>query len=401
MRSCRYCGTADPLSPELASRVASMRARLEARSALQRHLTGKWVGQVTGIQGLTLAIWITTWLLFGGWALGMGLSELPVPLTDFVRMESFAEMEHAAKWWMLFGVAAGLPLSIFLYALSLYWLRSLGLAALPIAPAYPGAPPRCRGCAADLPSGTSLRRCFHCGTDNLVVGERYQKSELDVDRALLTLGERFGGALDARASLAAKTSLFGALFPVGLLIFGLPLGAVLGAAFPALWVLPVALWVLAALAALLVTTRRIPNVEPIDCLVLESEATVGSHPMKVNAQLLVGEPGAARVAAHFFGNEPRSFDLAAFVDTSGKRWRTTSWEIATGGTPLEPEAVPKLEPAELRQPGATLKEGVKVDVARLARQDGGFRIWLSPAPAAGEVPAFTLSKRGQDLMVYA
>jgi hypothetical protein len=395
--TCRYCNSTEPLTPELGARLATLRARLDERSAQQRHLTGKWVDAVTSVQGTSLVIWITMWVLFGGPALGLGLDH-DVPFLEFFAGEA-GNNDLAANWWMLLSVASGLPLSIFFFALSLYWLRSMGLAALPLAPAQAGAPPRCRACAAALPDGTSLRRCNYCSTDNLVVGEHYQKRELDLDRALRRTSQGFGRSLAGRVAIAEKAAMFGAMLPVGLLLFVPVFGMVLQVTVPVLWVLPPALWVLALLGVLLASTRKLPNVEPIDCLTLESDVTVGGTPMKVSAQLLLGASGTTRRVLSFFGTNHRSLELMGHVDHSGKRWKHSLWDVRASGAPLEQARLAHLESAELRQPGSTMKDGVKTEQVRLIAEDGSYRLWLADTATPGAPPTWTLTRRKQSPLI--
>ena len=389
--TCRYCSATDPLLPGLAARLATMRARLAQRGAQQRHLTGKLVASVTGIQGATLAIWITMWTLFGGMALAFALDH-DVALLDFVRGEA-AGMDLSARWWMLLGLATGLPLSLFAFGLSLYWLRSMGTAALPLAPAYPGAPPRCRVCAGELPDGTALRRCGYCGTDNLVAGEQYQKSELDLDLALHRIGRRFDLGLARRVALADKTAMSGAMLPIGLLLLMPLVGLAVQAALPILWIMPPVFLLLALLALLLASTRKLPDIDPLECLVLDAEVTVAGTAHTVSAQLLLGAAGGSRRVLDFFGTTRRDLALAGHSEHSGKRRRHTVWDVHEGGTPLAEAEIPRLEPAELQRPGATMKEGVAVDAVRALNDHGSYRLWLAHRAAPGALPDWTLAQR--------
>ena len=155
----------------------------------------------------------------------------------------------------------------------------------------------------------------------------------------------------------------------------------------------------ALLGVLLASTRKLPNVEPIDCLTLESDVTVGGTPMKVSAQLLLGASGTTRRVLSFFGTNHRSLELMGHVDHSGKRWKHSLWDVRASGAPLEQARLAHLESAELRQPGSTMKDGVKTEQVRLIAEDGSYRLWLADTATPGAPPTWTLTRRKQSPLI--
>jgi hypothetical protein len=386
---CRYCGSTEPLAPELRNRLTTLRARIDHRTGQQRHLTGKLVSSVTAVQGVGIAIFLTCWLLFGGMALGFSLSH-DVPLVDFV-LGPPAGSDVVPQWWMLLTLAIGLPLSIALFGLSVFWMRTLAADALPLPPAFPGAPPRCRCCGADLPPGTALRSCQYCGTDNIVAGEKYRRSELNLDRAVGRMASSFDRSLATRAELAGKISLVGSLLPVGLLMVVPVFGLLVDLTVPALWIVPPALALIAVLSWLLASIRKLPAIDPLEALTLEAKLHAGGTEREVNGQLMLAKSDGQPQVFSLIGDRGGEGELMMLVQREGKRVRTEVFRVQAGGPPLAAEELEHLQPGELRRPARVQIEGIRVDSVRALRQKGSLRIWGETA-SPGDVPLLTAQR---------
>ena len=383
---CRYCGSTEPLAPEILARITTIRARIEHRTGQQRHLTGKLVDAVTNVQGMGIAIFITCWLLFGGMALGFSLSH-DVPLIDFV-LGPPAGTDVVPQWWMLLTLAIGLPLSIAVFGLSVFWMRMLAADALPLPPAFPGAPPRCRSCGADLPPGTALRSCQYCGTDNIVAGEKYRRSELNLDRAVGRMASSFDRSLAARAELAGNISLVGSLLPVGLLLVVPVFGLLVDMTAPALWILPPGLALVAVLSWILASIRKLPAIDPLEALTLEAKLHAGGTEREVNGQLMLSRADGQPEVFSLIGDRRGIGELMMRVQREGTRVRKDVFRVQSGGAPLVSEELGQLQPGALRRTALVQIEGIRVDTVHVLNQNGHIRIWTQPA-SPGDVPLLT------------
>ena len=101
-----------------------------------------------------------------------------------------------------------------------------------------GAPASLEADSADLPGGHGVRRCDHCGADNLVTGARYMKVERTLDKALDRMARRFNRALGRRVEQVHKVATVGTLLPALLplvALFALALITVAVVAVTAAW----------------------------------------------------------------------------------------------------------------------------------------------------------------------
>jgi len=301
--ACEHCDAADPVGPEVRKRIDELRARLSGRDQSSRQLTSKAL--IAG-DSLRDAGWITIivcWLLFGGVAAYASLSSLDVSFIKFVTSG-----EPAPRWWLFWSFAFGLPLSIALLELSIARVRGLSAQALPSPPIHEGAPPRCRCCAADLEPGTALRRCGSCQTDNLVIGNRYLRSENDLDSALDGLAKRFDEDLKARIETGNKIGLASGVAPCFLLFAGI-IGT-FTPGLPTLWLVPGITAVLAVAFAVLAKRRRLP-VEALELLTIGDKVALEGKPdirRRVCGQLVLD---------------------SGTVSLLGKKADTADWGIAT------------------------------------------------------------------------
>lgn len=396
--TCRHCGNAQPLAPAVAAKVAAMRGRLEGRAAQERQMTGRLVSGATSFHGLTIMIMVTSWLFFGGWALLFALSG-DVSFGSFA-FRAVEDVDLAGRWWVMLGAAIGLPTSVAALGLVTFWLRGLAHGALPLAPTYPGANPRCRCCGAELPGGTALRRCRFCGSDSLVLGEHYQRAEGELDRALSATAERFGKSLATRIRRAETVLWAGSLVPVALLLVGLPIGLVTGVTLPELWIVPGVLTLLAIGAVLLPLGRRLPAVEPLECLAVGSQLVIDGHPNVVGAELLVGAQGGTPAVLQAVGSDARTPELLLQVTASPKGPKTRLWELRQGGQPLDADASRRLAPAYLTRQLGEHPSSVEQREAQALWEGRALRVWDAASPAVGSAPLWTATQRSKSAMVH-
>lgn len=363
---CRHCGNTQPLSAEIAAKLSAVRGRLEQRAAQHRQMTSMLIAKAAGFHGMTIAITVTSWLLFGGMALGFALSgEADLPTLMFGEVRG---MDLAGRWWTLFGVAVGFPASIVALGVTTFWLRGLAAGALPLAPTHAGAPPRCRCCGAELPDGAALRRCRFCGADCLVLGEHYQKVEGDLDSALSAMKTRFGLSLASRIRRAESVLWAGSLVPIGALLAMPPIGLVSGTTFPPLWVIPAAMTVLALVSMMLPLTRRLPPIDPLECLAL--------------------------------GSDGRSHDLIVHVSSAPTGPKTTVWNVNRGGESLDAATAAKLVPVDFASSGPGDGSGARHFEGRAAWDGGSLRVWDVAAPTIGTPPLWTARRRSEPTIVF-
>lgn len=397
--SCRYCGNPDPFEPGIRSRLQSMRARLGHRAAKQRQLTGELVATAGYASFAHVSILITCWLLFGGMAFGFAVYGHGI---DFVTFASGPppEAELSGEWWTLFALAVAFPLSLGMWGLMMFRLRGLSAEALP--PAYPGAPPRCRCCGADLPAGTALRRCVYCQADNMVTGERYRRSVLDLDRALDRTAKGFSRSLERRLSAAGTAAMVSAMAPIALLLVVPVAGLIAGVTMPELWPIAAGCAVFGLVGLLLPWFRRVPKIEPLTCVALETKLNVGSTIQQVNGQLHVPMDGRPPRIYSLIGDQSRTFERTMYVDEEGERRdRIVVHELVPGGQPLAEAEQPRLIRAELWQPGSSMSEGVDVQTVYLVRhRKGGFRLWQGEPPTVGQPPQWTANRMKDRPIIY-
>lgn len=265
--ACEHCTDADPVGPETRERLDRLRVRLSGRDQASRQLTSKVLIAGDNLHGVGWITIVVCWLLFGGVATYISLDH-DVAFATFVRGG-----EPGPQWWLLWSFALGLALSIALLELGVARVRGLSAQALPSPPIHEGAPPRCRCCAAELDSGTPLRRCGWCQTDNLVIGDRYLRAENNLDRALDGLAARFEQDLAARIETGGKIAMVGGVAPCFLLFAGI-IGTFTPGR-PMLWLVPGVTAVLAMALAVLARRRRLP-IEAIELLTVGDKVGLGA-----------------------------------------------------------------------------------------------------------------------------
>jgi hypothetical protein len=249
------------LTEELAQRLAPMRARLAERSARHHQLSQEHVESVTGLQGMAIALGLTMWILFGGMAAWLALDH-DVPLAQFVAGD-VEPGDLGLEWWVLWSVVTGLPLSLLGFGVALLRLRSVGVEALPLPPAHAGAAPRCRACAAELPSGSAIRRCRFCSSDNLIAGTAYRRGERALDDALADIARAFDLSLALRIRRAERWLFVGSMWPIAALIL-VPIVGLFVSVNPDLYKLTGALWALSILVLVAAIAKKLPSVSVSD-----------------------------------------------------------------------------------------------------------------------------------------
>lgn len=255
--TCRQCGATEPLSAEAAKRLHEVRARLARREQRAGSLNERLLSEAELASFGGISLWIC-WLFFGGLAYVTVVTSVDIPVLK-LALRPPDELELFGEWWVLYCLVVGLPLSLGLHSLSMVWLRRLRARGLPLPPAYPGAQPRCRCCGAELPPGTSLRRCTYCRADNLVLGEHYQRSELALDRSVEQLVRDFNRSLDGRIKWADRVGTLGALAPLALLLVVPVLGMLSRVTRPEWWPYAAVAWGFAALMLGLARLTRLPD----------------------------------------------------------------------------------------------------------------------------------------------
>ncbi len=391
--SCQYCNSAQPLESQLLARLQSMRARLANRKGQERQFTGKLIEEVDLAVTMAVQVLITTWLLFGGWALGFALIDHDLGLLGLARGPPSA-LGLEAQWWTLFGLAVGLPLSLGLWGIALFRLRGLSAEALPLPPAYPGARPRCRCCGAELPAGTALRRCQYCQTDSMVVGEHYRRAELNLDRALDAIAKTFERSLETELRGANRAMMISVFTPILLLVVGPLVGVFIGVSMPGLWPLAAAALIFCVVGLFLPTRRKLPKIEPLSCVALGTKlSVVGSHPRQVNGQLLLPIQNQFPRVYNIIGDADGSFEMTMYLETDAVGSKPTVHRLTAGGKALDPGEESRLEMVELWLPGISTNEGVRVETVCVLRQrKAGFRLWRGGRATAGAVPTWTAGR---------
>lgn len=398
--TCRFCGNPDPLEASVRSRLQTMRARLAHRAGRQRQLTGQLISSAGSATFGSVAILVTCWLLFGGMAFGFAAFSHDLDFVTFAAGPP-PEAELSGEWWLLFALAVGLPLSVGFWALSIFRLRGLKADALPLPPAYPGARPRCRCCGAELPPGTALRRCRYCQADNIVVGSRYRRSELDLDRALDGVAKSFERSLESRLSTAGTTMMVSAFTPMVLMLVAPVAGLIAGVTMPELWPVAAGCAVFAVIALILPATRRLPKIEPLSYVAVDTELSVGGSTQQVNAQLFVPTREGLRRVYSIIGDERRSFELSMYVKPEPGGDPIVVHKLTAGGQPLDASEQDRLEPVELWLPGRSRSEGVRVEQVHLVRhRKSGFRLWQGDRPTPGTAPTWTANRMKDRPIIY-
>jgi hypothetical protein len=399
---CPSCDTADPLEPKIRARVQTMRAQLENRASKQRELTGRLIDDASTMSEMSFMVLVSMWLLMGGMALGfayytseeiglLALAEGPPPRLDL-----------AGPWWALFSLALCLPLAIGWRAATLYRLRGLVSDALPMEPAYPGSPPRCRNCGGDLPEGAALRRCRYCSSNTIVAGECYSRSQRDLNRALDGIASRFERTLDIRLRSIQRSMIFSGLAPVIPLIVGPIFGLLTGVVAPMLWPLTGASVLFAMVAMLLLRSRQLPRIEPLCCLSLGTKLRVGGiSTLKVTGQMFIPVQGEPQRVYSILGSGKDFDELILYVKPEpGPDWKTVH-ELKAGGEPLNAADMDRLEQVQLWVPGEGEDGEVRVEqVHLLSRGKSSLRVWRGERPDIGQAPIWTASRIKDPPMVF-
>ena len=291
-RPCDHCGDPSPLPTDIRARLDRLRASLASRDETTRQLTASSLVEGDSLHGVGLITIVICWALFGGLALYLSFDH-DVPLVRFLTGG-----EPATQWWLLWSFVLGVALSLGLLETAVARVRGLAVEALPAPPLVVGAPPRCRGCGAELQAAGALRRCSYCRTDNLVITGRYLKAHKSAERAIDDMARAFDRNLRSRIEAGDRVAMAGGVIPFFLLF----VGPAVGLALPGqarLWIVPGVAIGLAVVAALVARLRRLP-IEPLELLTLGQKVYVREHSnpnRKVCAQL-VGPIGTVSILGH-------------------------------------------------------------------------------------------------------
>jgi hypothetical protein len=372
--------------------------KVKQRSVREQQLVGKQarIGRTHGslaFFALILPIWLLVW----------ALTYFSIPAPDAGPFASFLFEARApeeafdpvpAKWWVLWGFATGLSLSAVLYGWALIGVRRVVRFALPMAPAAAGAPPRCRGCGAELPPSGPVRRCGFCGVDHVVMGEQYQRFEATLEGALGQMETRLEVSLADRVGKAGRAVVLAGTLPILLAVLS-PAGLFLGGTRPTLWAVPACLFLLGM--ALFFTASRIPVPE---VRTLE-EVRAGDE------ILVYGRPSAVRAVFDLHPNSPLSGTVAildgptralCFGRGADDRFEALLFRLAPGGEPWPDTTDTRdLFPVTIWSPAASPWSEYE-DLSSVARLQGpggtlrDLRLWVSKTvPRPGDPPDWTLS----------
>ena len=414
---CEYCGSDDPLPATVRERVESVRLRVAKRSAQEQQLVGKQarLGRTYGVEFLIIIA--TLWLIAALFLYfmidtprGMSVRQL---LFD-VHLPSDRADDAAAKWWIIFILCSGFALTMFLYGLSLIFLRRVVRHALPMAPAAPGGAPRCRCCAADLPATGSVRRCGYCGADHLVLGERYQREERSLEQALAQIERTADKTLAVRQRRADRLARFAALFPM-VIALASPVGLALGASRPDLWLIPGVLLVAAVVVFAIMSAIHVPAVRTLHETLAGDRLMLAGKVHRVSTTVGYMTRGGY-TPIHLLtpqGADPAQITHAMVLDLADEQ-KIGLFEVRASGEPLpRTDAEPQLElgtPSRQTTDGPFADRSLNVwahfDIKdRVAGRayDAAFdaetvRLWRGVDPRSEERPAPTYTLHSRQLV---
>ena len=235
----------------------------------------------------------------------------------------------------------------------------------------------------------------------MVAGERYRKSELDLDRALDRIAKGFERSLEARVNAAGTTATTSAMLPILLLLVAPVGGLIAGVTMPQLWPVAGGFAVFGVLGLLLPFARSVPKIEPLSCVTLDTKLSVGGSTQQVNAQLFLPVQGQPRRVYSVIGDEWRSFEKTMYVKSEAEGDPIVVHRLEAGGQPFDAAEQPRLERVELWLPGGSTSEGVRVEQVHLLRHGkGGFRLWQGDPPAVGAAPTWTANRMKDGPVIY-
>lgn len=383
---CAHCGATDPLGDEARTRIDAAADKI-SRLAWREQQAQRVHDDSSFDSGLMMGLFGgASWLLFGGIAFGMALSEKPSTMgivellgTSQSASGNTAEMSIVMAWWLLFLLLAGLGLTVsFAFLLLFYQRKPLPpLRALP--PLDASSPPRCHLCGGGLAHGGVSRRCRYCGASNLVDGRSFD-AQIDAVAEQLTLLDHaiVERALPVGRSIDSMVK-FSAFFPIGLLLF-FPLTMVgtpstMPELLPALGVI----WALALVAIVLWLSRFKSQARYVSDVACGQTLLVLGRPYVVRARVQAKTDGLV-LSQQLLLIEPSSGSGPwLLVDT---QWRSPeeghrTLTLAQPAGPFAPSAESVTVPLELLDANGVATQWTAVTGAQIALFRG--------APNAGQL----------------
>ena len=392
---CTHCGEASPLAEEVSASIERLRTDLLRHRAGAQQLAGK--ERMLGHSGAVAALvaMATLWLF-----LGLILWFTPAPLPQGLGLRQFlfepayrASGEIAGpvivRWWLLFTIACGLSLNLFLWAG--YRLRVARVASTtwPRPPAASGLPPRCRCCSADLPQEGSVRRCPCCSAEHVVLGERYQRHQASLAAALAALRAQVSQTLADRERSLQRLGSFTLFAPLALLpLFA---GALFApATYPTLWVAPLAALAMAVALVLFGAAMAAPRVRVLDELHPGDGLLVAGKRYEVHGRTATLKPGSGSLSVYFLGAPADASELAIVIALREEGFEGQTYACQRGGAPwsAHPDGGATLEKL-VTTPASPLRGRSSIAVEAAGGEPGPLRLWAT-RPREGDVPELTL-----------
>lgn len=185
--TCPYCGAVDAIDGGLRQMVLRVRERLTKRERAWRQFADQQrVFDITFFDRISkhFPLLCVLWFFAGGMFLGTAGTILKPDESLFPLLTGAAPIttdDQALAWATVFTAALFAVITFGIPAAGLFFVRRVAIATRPVAPALPGAPPRCRCCLAELPAVGATRRCAYCGADHLVLDDKWQRHQASLD----------------------------------------------------------------------------------------------------------------------------------------------------------------------------------------------------------------------------
>ena len=409
--ACRYCGSDSPIDAAVSQRVAAVRAKVMSQQARGQQLVGRQasLGRAHGVSLLIamMALWAFIFLI--GW-----FTFAPPEALGFIALmaggDSLESVDIRARYWLSWISLAGVGLTTLGYGISMLSMRRLVDLALPRAPLFAGAPPRCRVCGAELGQHGRVRRCGHCAADHLVTGERYVREEARIDGELA----RMQRVLDATLELKVKRAdqwlwVFSGLMPLISVVLVPAMALLLGAPTKGLvWLplLPLAIGIVCVAIALSIRVPEIRTREaarPGDTLLVQGQPlqtlarlSVGLWPFSGNLFLCPRVAGGGLEGVFIGADTEPCYRVE--LESGGEAMRADELQSAQAAAAITPESWQKYDLHGGENLEGVLRSTTAVwyyaPRAKTPAEISGARLWFGDRPDQRQDPRPTLTIRG-------
>jgi len=410
---CPFCGSDEPLNSGIAQRISRLRDKLKQRNAREQQLIGKQsrLGRSHGF-GLLLVI-VFIWILIGGWICIAFYhptypDQEPVPLGEFLFKERQPVEEFdsvTAGWWVIWLITTGFSFSIALYGATMVSMRRIVKFAFPRAPSFPGAPPGCRCCGADLPEKGAVRRCIYCNADHLVMGKRYQKVEKSLEQALSEIEEQLENTLAKRSRRANRAMMWGLTLPIVLPVCA-PVGFFLGGTKPVLWGVAAFLLLFGVLMLIIAGFMGFPklrtpsDVRVGDEILLHGKSFRAIASLNSNWHISKNNTYSTNITILVGGSDGKKQYAIQFEFADDDVMQPYLFKIQPGGDPLstgksDETVLDSVEPIESGLPpwDKHSRLWVSTRYSSGGRKVSDFRLWAEKQPDPDKPPLWTFGPR--------